>query len=329
MEARPLHPYAERTGSGVDVAGDLLLMNDGDEPLGIDELAVEVRDARGRLLQRREWNGNGTSPSIAMLNARSVPAHGKVLIFNPFAHFPADVPVARLDFTAALSRQGVDERIEATSSVAVRADDEPAVRFPLRGRVLAWDGHDFAAHHRRWDYLIPVLAEAGFNSTAARYSLDLILVDEQGRRSRGDEKRNENWLSWGAPVLAVADGRVVAMRSDQPDDRQFDVATVKQPNAMYGNYVVLAHPDGSYSMYGHLQQGSIPLAVGASVKAGTRIGRIGASGSALFPHLHFQRMDGPNDRSEGVPTHFLGLTRPGGQAVANGFVDSGDLVIAP
>lgn len=28
-----------------------------------------------------------------------------------------------------------------------------ALRLPLAGRVLVWDGHDYLSHHRRWDYL--------------------------------------------------------------------------------------------------------------------------------------------------------------------------------
>jgi hypothetical protein len=328
VEAHPARPFAEQTGSGVDVDGDLMVFNDGDTPLGIDEIAVEVRDPPGRLVQRKEWNSNGTAPSIRMLNAQKVPAHGRVLLFNPFAHFPADVAVGRLDFTLALSREGVDERIEARTSVTPRPDRGRLFGFPLRGRVLVWDGHDFASHHRRWDTTHPVLAEAGFATTAARYSLDLILVDEAGRRSRGDEKVNSNWLSWGAPVRAVAPGRIVAVRNDQVDDRNFDVGTVKIPNAMYGNYVVLAHSDGSFSMYGHLQQGSTPQRVGAQVAAHAVLGKIGASGSALFPHLHFQRMDGPTDRSEGIPTRFGGVARPDGKSVAGGFVDSGDVLTA-
>lgn len=328
VEAAPRRPFAERTGSGVDIDGDLVVRNAGEDPLGIDEISVEVRDCAGRLVQRREWNSNGTSPSIRMLNARTVPGHGEVLIFNPFAHFPADVSACRLDFTLALSREGVDERIEASTSVTPRAEPEQRFAFPLRGRVLAWDGHDLASHHRRWDYLHPMLAGAGFASTAARYSLNLILVDADGRRATGDEKVNANWTSFGVPVLAMAGGVIVAARDDLPDDRRFDITAVAVPNALYGNHVVIRHGDGSYSLYGHLKQGSAALRPGDRVKARQPIGAIGASGSALFPHLHVQRMDGPNDRSEGVPTRFTGLQRPGGAALANGFIDSGDLVVA-
>jgi hypothetical protein len=46
---------------------------------------------------------------------------------------------------------------------------EVALRLPLAGRVLVWDGHDFLSHHRRWDYLFPPIRELGFDSNAASY----------------------------------------------------------------------------------------------------------------------------------------------------------------
>ncbi len=326
-ESRPLHPYAEVTGSGVDVDGDLLVRNAGTEAWELVELALDVRDANGRLIQRKELNGNGTSPSIMLVTERKVEPGKGLLIFNPLAHFAADVRPARLDYRLTFEGPG-EKRILVPVTVVPRAEPERRVAFPLKGRSLVWDGHDFASHHRRWNYMHPILQQAGFHSTAARYSYDLILVDAEGKRSTGNEKIDANWISFGAPVRAVAAGKVVALREDQKDDRTFDVATANIPNAMYGNYVIIAHDDGSTSMYGHLQQHSVAPRLGSPVAAGAVIGRIGASGSALFPHLHFQRMDGRDDRSEGVPTRFSGVKRPGGGAFANGFVDSGDVVIA-
>jgi len=156
----------------------------------------------------------------------------------------------------------------------------------------------------------------------------MIVVDADGKRSNGDEKDNRNWPSFGVPVLSVGNGVVSGLRSDQLDNRTFDMAEVSKPNGIGGNFVIVKENDGRYSMYMHLQQGSVAVKVGQKVSAGQMLGRVGASGDSLFPHLHYQRMEGPNTKSEGAPTRFKDVTRPDGSSFANGYVDSGDIVIA-
>jgi murein DD-endopeptidase MepM/ murein hydrolase activator NlpD len=50
--------------------------------------------------------------------------------------------------------------------------------------------------------------------------------------------------------------------------------------------VVIAHRLGMTSWYGHLS--TIAVRPGRCVVAGTRIGRVGATGYATGPHLHFE-----------------------------------------
>jgi murein DD-endopeptidase MepM/ murein hydrolase activator NlpD len=54
----------------------------------------------------------------------------------------------------------------------------------------------------------------------------------------------------------------------------------------YGNLVVVQHRAGMTSWYGHLSK--ITVKPGECVVAGTRIGRVGATGNATGPHLHFE-----------------------------------------
>jgi peptidoglycan hydrolase-like protein with peptidoglycan-binding domain len=54
----------------------------------------------------------------------------------------------------------------------------------------------------------------------------------------------------------------------------------------YGNLVVVQHVDGVTSWYAHLS--SIAVRQGQSVSAGSLVGRVGASGDATGPHLHFE-----------------------------------------
>jgi murein DD-endopeptidase MepM/ murein hydrolase activator NlpD len=55
-----------------------------------------------------------------------------------------------------------------------------------------------------------------------------------------------------------------------------------------GNAVVIDHGHGWHSQYSHLRRGSLTVGRGARVEAGARLGLIGRSGTAAFPHLHFE-----------------------------------------
>jgi murein DD-endopeptidase MepM/ murein hydrolase activator NlpD len=74
----------------------------------------------------------------------------------------------------------------------------------------------------------------------------------------------------GASIRAFADGTV---------------ETVSR-NAVYGNFVVLRHAGGFSTFYGHA--GRITVRAGQNVKMGDEIGRVGQTGMATGPHLHFE-----------------------------------------
>jgi murein DD-endopeptidase MepM/ murein hydrolase activator NlpD len=54
----------------------------------------------------------------------------------------------------------------------------------------------------------------------------------------------------------------------------------------YGNFVLLEHPEGYQSMYGHLSR--ILAVQGTEVRAGEVIARSGNTGRSSAPHLHFE-----------------------------------------
>lgn len=60
-------------------------------------------------------------------------------------------------------------------------------------------------------------------------------------------------------------------------------------NTGYGNYIILKHEDGSYTLYGHLQMRVVEK--GKIVEKGELIGYVGNTGYTLGPtgcHLHFE-----------------------------------------
>ena len=96
----------------------------------------------------------------------------------------------------------------------------------------------------------------------------------------------------GVGVLSVADGTVLRTRMDLPDRPTLDEGPESDPRAC-GNGLVIDHGNGLQSQYCHMAQGSLLVRAGDRVKAGQRLGLIGFSGRASFPHLHLTvRQDG-------------------------------------
>lgn len=68
----------------------------------------------------------------------------------------------------------------------------------------------------------------------------------------------------------------------------------------YGNYVMISHPNGVYTIYAHLYPGSITVSPGDSVEQGQIIGKMGNSGSSTGYHLHFQIEEGARIKENAV-----------------------------
>ena len=86
----------------------------------------------------------------------------------------------------------------------------------------------------------------------------------------------------GMPVYAAADGIV---------------HTTAALTTSYGNYVIIAHYNGVYTLYAHGQAGSICVSEGQAVKQGQQIMRVGSTGNSTGPHLHFEVRRSPGTYS--------------------------------
>jgi hypothetical protein len=206
--------------------------------------------------------------------------------------------------------------------------------LPLRGRVFVHDGHDFLSHHRRLDITGDMTTAFGINENMTRYAYDFTIVDEQGRMHREDGEQNEEWFGFGQPVLAPADGVVVSAAGDRPDGTKSQrapldyAAVMKDLRLIFGNYALLDHGHGEFSLLAHLRQGTVKLQPGQRVKRGEKIGEVGCSGDSMFPHLHYQ-LQRDAKFGEGLPSYFRDYQRLTGKSfvrVKRGQIDTGDVV---
>jgi hypothetical protein len=318
MTIAPAPAYVELADHAQLVNCDLVVDNGTGVAWELAELTLTARDRAGAMVWKKFLGGGGVSPSILTVPNRALPP-GQTLIMNPLFDLPGDLELGRLDFE--LTYTLGDEQLVARASVEpVVYRNHAKLELPLRGRVLVWDGHDFLSHHRRWDYVFQPIRDFGFTSNPARYSYDLVLVDADGAMHGGDAANDAGYVGWGQPVYATAAGKVVTVVDTMPDDHQFDIGGLKDDlMVMYGNRIVIDHGHGEHSVFAHLKQGSAKVKVGDTVKAGAELAAIGASGSAMFPHLHYQLQTSADGHAEGLPSYFIGV----------GQIDSGDLVTYP
>jgi murein DD-endopeptidase MepM/ murein hydrolase activator NlpD len=173
----------------------------------------------------------------------------------------------------------------------------------LRGSEwLAGNGPSATSAHRR--ALIPV---AGGAHIAQRFAIDFLQLREDGRSFTGDQKDNKNYRCYGADVLAVADGTVVAVKDGIPENIPGPTsrAVPITLETVGGNHIILDLGNGHFAFYAHLQPGSLKVKVGDKVRSGQVLALVGNSGNSTEPHLHFHISNGNSPLgSEGIPYVF-------------------------
>ena len=83
----------------------------------------------------------------------------------------------------------------------------------------------------------------------------------------------------GSAVVAAEEGTVTYV---QIWDGSYDTTGMMS----YGHMIQIEHPDGNTTLYAHLSE--INVQQGEKVVRGQRIGRVGSTGNATGPHLHFE-----------------------------------------
>lgn len=122
------------------------------------------------------------------------------------------------------------------------------------------------------------------------YVTELVETANGGSFSRaftGDGLKNEDWFSYGAPLLAPFDGEVVKVHVN---------ATINEPGHLGeppASMIVFRNADGVNALFAHVAD--IKVAEGDTVKAGDIVAVAGNNGYGRNPHVHIGawNADGP------------------------------------
>lgn len=333
----PAQPLIERTRDAQHLNFDLVFTNDGDRALDLTSLEVTLFDRDGHFYSQRrlDRNGDATTMSLATLPNRTLPAKGRLVVFNPFASFAGDAWLGDLRYVATFraGEDGPEQRVEVRVAPHAFAP-KTALRLPLDGEIFVHDGHDLLAHHRRLDITGGMTTHFGINANFMRYAHDFTIADATGKLYRTNGATPEDWYGYGAAIHATGAGVVHAMRDGMRDNRKdgpppfAQDAIMKDLTLFLGNYVVIDHGNGEYSLFAHMKQGSVRVRDGQRVEQGQVIGAMGMSGDAFLVHLHYQLQSGPQ-WEEGLPAYFTDVqvnTGDGWSRRFTGPVDSGEVV---
>ena len=121
---------------------------------------------------------------------------------------------------------------------------------------------------------IQIVSNFGYNNAT---------YDESSKMIIDNYHRGIDLISQNVNVIAVNDGIVINSTLDQNNNK-----------SGYGNYVVIKHNDGNYTLYAHLQYESITVKTDDAVSQGQIIGKIGQTGNTYGPHFPFEVRKGYN-----------------------------------
>lgn len=163
------------------------------------------------------------------------------------------------------------------------SDQPPPPRYP----VAAPNPNALMVYYRlpfvgRWKIL---RTHYGAKQPDQTWALDIV-PDSSG----GDHRTNSGFACYNQPVLSPAPGIVVTVVDGVPEN----IPGQKNVYDQHGNYVVIDHQNGEYTLIAHFIPGSFKVRPGQVIAAGVELGRCGNSGMSTLPHIHWQVMDNAN-----------------------------------
>jgi hypothetical protein len=328
LQAMPERPIVEVADGSRFVNFDMVVRNVGSFSLRLSQIELSVFDSARHLVLRKSINTDAFAPSIAVIGKQTL-APGEALdVFNPFPEFDSNIPLAKLEYRFCLQRESNEREREAnrhrlpgdcdfqeTLVVETRVyETRTKLILPLQGTIFVWEGHDLYSHHQRVPLSDSAVKAIGITANSNNFAGDFIYLDEQGHPYHDDPRVLENWYSYAKSIYAPGAGVVLAAMNSVPENRYEDAKASKisypklpvgvDPKDL-GNFVLIDHQNGEYSLLLHMRPGSVRVRTGDHVRRGEFLGRIGFSGDSIFPHLHYTLMDGPEVfKAWGLPAYF-------------------------
>lgn len=153
-----------------------------------------------------------------------------------------------------------EQRLTITNQRKVDPNEEDMKRIRADSTVIANAKRTWSEAMLATDFIPPVEGRMSSSYGLRRF------FNDQPRRPHGGL---DIAAAEGTPIVAPADGKVIAT-----GDFFFS-----------GNCVFLDHGRGLISLYAHMSK--IDVKEGDSVKQGSKIGEVGATGRVTGPHLHW------------------------------------------
>jgi murein DD-endopeptidase MepM/ murein hydrolase activator NlpD len=332
------------------VLQNIAIINDGNSDVTISQVMLEVTERgvtqeikplRPADLDRMAAMGAGLQSS-GMLNTLGFQFGGPALL--PKGTSLSGTRVLKPNTALLVSQQvlaysgkrdGIRVNVQTTTGMKEATlfisilPSQTAFALPLDG--MWYDGAGPSLHtHHRW-------------AVPQEFAHDFMRIGANGLSYSGEGKSFSDYYAYGQPVLAAADGQVVAVLDGEPEDvgllqqageplETYVQRIVARQNeqlargarGIIGNHIVIKHGE-EYSFYAHLKPGSLRVKAEDMVTRGQQIAAVGSSGSSTEPHLHFHVCDKPDTMTcAGIPAKFENVEVYGALTVRQ--PQSGDLV---
>lgn len=293
--------------------------------------------------------GNATPQCDARPSPGYVPDHVNRTIRNPseiVAHnLVPDTGEIRICFDAYNTGPTCDELIVRQTLTEYRTQPGQTYIYPMpppseqNEQLYNNEAHEFFSHHRgpnnqrhAYDVLSSINDDSRVGSSCDQDEGLCVggVRDGDACAENIDCSANGNYFVYGEPIVAQADGTIVALTQGYPENpyppekldtigdgncRVVACGSTSQCDGneipIVGNSVFVLHDTGEVSMAAHAIPGTNDhLSCGDTVSQGDVLGLVGNSGNSTAPHLHYSNNVDPqfwSSNNYSVPAYHTNL----------------------